>query len=158
MQSRDLQKILAISNKDQKVRLLEGTTQATMNFPDLGISIQALPNGAEGIVIVDIEPQSPAIDAGLRLGQVISYVVSEKKVTDVDQFRQLVNQGFDDGKVTITVINKTAIDKLIKVLRNKGLIVRFDAAIALGELKDKTAVDTIIEMLQEQANPIEVKL
>jgi S1-C subfamily serine protease len=158
MRSRDLQKILAISNKDQKVRLLEGTTQATMNFPDLGISIQALPNGAEGIVIVDIEPQSPAIDAGLRLGQVISYVVSEKKVTDVDQFRQLVNQGFDDGKVTITVINKTAIDKLIKVLRNKGLIVRFDAAIALGELKDKTAVDTIIEMLQEQANPIEVKL
>jgi len=36
--------------------------------------------------------------------------------------------------------------------------VRFDAATALGELKDKAAVDSLMEMLQEETNPIEIKL
>ena len=56
------------------------------------------------------------------------------------------------------MVNKTAIGKLIEVLRNKGLIVRFDAAQALGEVKDEAAVDSLIEMLEEEANPIEITL
>jgi HEAT repeat protein len=64
----------------------------------------------------------------------------------------------EDGKATISVINEKAIDKLIDVLRNKGLIVRFDAAQALGEVKDKAAVDSLIKMLQEEANPIQIRL
>lgn len=137
---------------------VQGTELPTMVFPILGITAQALPVGAEGIMITAIQPQSPAVDAGLRLGQVISYVVIEKKVQNTEQFKQFVRDGLGDGKVTITTINKTAISKLIEVLRNKGLVVRFDAATALGELRDKAAVDSLIEMLQEQANPIEVKL
>ncbi len=144
--------------KESQPELVQVTGLPTMKFPVLGITIQILPAGAEGIIITEIQPQSPAVEAGLRLGQTISYVVSEKKVRDTEHFRQLVKDGLDDGKVTITAINKTAIENLIKVLRNKGLIVRFDAAVALGELRDKDAVDTLIEMLQEQANPIELKL
>ncbi len=124
----------------------------------LGITVQALPNGTEGVIITDLKPQSPAVEAGLRLGQVIFFVVNEKKVENVEQFKQFVREGLDDGKVTITAINKTAISKLIEVLQNKGLIVRFDAAIALGELRDKAAVDSLIEMLQEETSPIEIKL
>jgi hypothetical protein len=124
----------------------------------LGITVQALPNGTEGVIITDLRPQSPAVEAGLRLGQIISFVVNEKKIQNVEQFKQFVRDGLDDGKVTITAINKTAISKLIEVLQNKGLIVRFDAAIALGELRDKAAVDSLINMLQEETNPIEIKL
>ncbi|MEK7395459.1 MAG: hypothetical protein AAB116_00845, partial [Candidatus Poribacteria bacterium] len=124
----------------------------------LGITVQALPNGTEGVIITDLRPQSPAVEAGLRLGQIIFFVVNEKKVENVEQFKQFVRDGLDDGKVTITAINKTAISKLIEVLQNKGLIVRFDAAIALGELRDKAAVDSLINMLQEETNPIEIKL
>jgi len=154
--SEDLQ--TPMTSKAPKPQMVQGTEFPTMKFPVLGITAQMLPTGAEGVVITAIQPQSPAVEAGLRLGQTISYVVSEKKVRDTEHFRQLVKDGLDDGKVTITAINKTAIESLIKVLRNKGLIVRFDAAIALGELRDKDAVDTLIEMLQEQANPIELKL
>ncbi len=126
--------------------------------PILGITVQALPYGAEGVIITELKPQSPAVEAGLRLGQVISFVVNEKRIENVEQFRQFVKDGLEDGNVKITVINKDAINKLIEVLRNKGLIVRFDAATALGELRDKAAVDSLIEMLQEETNPIEIKL
>jgi HEAT repeat protein len=157
-QKLDVVKTPIVNKKEPKPELVKGTELLVMDFPILGITAQALPVGAEGIVITAIRPQSPAVDAGLRLGQKITYVTSEKKVQNAEQFKQLVKEGLDNGKVTITTINRTAISKLIEVLRNKGLIVRFDAAIALGELMDKAAVDSIINMLQEQANPIEVKL
>lgn len=123
---------------------------------DLGMQVEELPTGAEGIVVTAVRPRSPAVEAGIRKGQIISYIVSEKKIHSVDEYNQFLQEGLEDGKVTISVINKIAIRKLIEVLRNKGLIVRFDAAQALGEIKDKAAVDSLIEMLEEQANPIEL--
>jgi HEAT repeat protein len=149
-------KISKLVAKDVKEKVLPQSP--TMDFPILGITVQALPIGAEGVIITALKPQSSAVEAGLRLGQIISYVVSERKVQNADQFKQFVREGLNNGNVTITAINKTAINKLIEVLQNKGLIVRFDAAIALGELKDKAAVDSLMEMLQEETNPIEIKL
>ena len=151
-----LSKLVAkdVKEKAQPVQIPQA---GTMDFPILGITVQALPTGVDGVIVTALRPQSPAVEAGLRLGQMISYVVSEKKVQNSEQFRQFVREGLNDGKVTITAINKTAISKLIDVLQNKGLLVRFDAAIALGELKDKAAVDSLMEMLQEETNPIEIK-
>jgi len=108
--------------------------------------------------VTAVRPRSPAVEAGVRKGQVISYIISKSKIQSVDEYKQLLKEGLADGKVTISVTNKTAIHKLIEVLRNKGLIVRFDAAQVLGEVKDKAAVDSLIEMLREQANPIEIKI
>jgi len=142
----------------EKVQPVQTPQAPTMDFPILGITAQALPTGSEGVIITALRPQSPAVEAGLRLGMIISYVVSERKVQNADQFKQYVREGLNSGKVTITAIDKTAISKLIDVLQNKGLIVRFDAATALGELKDKAAVDSLIEMLQEETSPIEIKL
>ena len=143
--------------KDSKVKPTQISEPDTMNFPILGITVKSLPFGAEGVIVTILSPQSPAVEAGLRLGQVISYVVSEKKVQNVDQFKQFIKEGLDDDKVIITAINKVAIDKLIDVLQNKGLIVRFDAATALGKLKNKAAVDSLLGMLQEETSPIEIK-
>ena len=149
---------LVAKDVKEKVPLVQTSQSPTMDFPILGITVQALPTGAEGVIITALKPQSSAVEAGLRLGQIISYVVSERKVQNADQFKQFVREGLNNNNVTITAINKTAISKLIEVLQNKGLIVRFDAAIALGELKDKAAVDSLMEMLQEETNPIEIKL
>ena len=152
---------LAAKDVKEKVPLVQTVQMPqlpTMDFPILGITVQSLPNGAEGVIVTALKPQSSAVEAGLRLGQIISFVVSERKVQNADQFKQFVKEGLNNSNVTITAINKTAIDKLIEVLQNKGLIVRFDAAIALGELKDKAAVDSLMEMLQEETNPIEIKL
>lgn len=125
---------------------------------DLGMTVEILPSGVEGVIVTDVRPRSPAVESGIRKGQIISYVVIENKIQNVDEYRQLLEQGLADGKVTISVINKTAITKLIGVLQNKGLIVRFDAAQALGEVEDSEAVNSLIDMLNEQANPIEISL
>jgi|GEM_PF-671250 len=154
----DKEKAIAKKGEEIKQKMEQKPIGNTMQIPILGITVQALPYGAEGVIITELKPQSPAVEAGLRLGQVISFIVSEKKVENVEQFRQLVKDGLEDNNVKVTVINKDAISKLIEVLQNKGLIVRFDAATALGELKDKAAVDSLLEMLQEETNPIEIKL
>lgn len=141
---------------DDKYKLINIAIPEYIN--DIGMTVESLPNGAEGVIVTALQPQSPAVEAGVRVGQIISFVVDNQKVTSPEQYRQLISSGLDDNKVTISVINMTAINKLIEVLRNKGLIVRFDAAIALGEIKAKSAVDSLIEMLGEQVNPIEIKL
>lgn len=145
-----------VENRD-KYRLL--SILVPEDSLDLGMEVADLPAGAEGVVVTEVRPRSPAVEAGIRKGQIISYIVSRKKIGSVDEYKQLLREGLEeDGRVTISVINKTAISKLIEVLRNKGLVVRFDAAQALGEVKDKAAVDSLIEMLEEQANPIEIEL
>jgi hypothetical protein len=143
--------------KESKAKPVQVSEPNTMSFPILGITVKSLPIGTEGVIVTVLSPQSPAVEAGLRLGQVISYVVSEKKVQNVDQFKQFVKEGLDDDKVIITATNNVAINKLIDVLQNKGLIVRFDAATALGKLKNKAAVDSLLGMLQEETSPIEIK-
>jgi len=125
---------------------------------DLGMKVAELPGEAVGVVVTEVRPRSPAVEAGIRKGQIISYIVTKKEITSLDEYRQFLTEGLADNRVTISVVNKTAIGKLIEVLRNKGLIVRFDAAQALGEVKDEAAVDSLIEMLEEEANPIEITL
>ena len=139
---------------DDKYRLL--SIPVPEDDRDLGMEVEELPAGVEGVVVSSVRPRSPAIEAGIRKGQIISYIVNEKKIHSVDEYKQFQNEGLEDGKVTVSVINKTAIHKLIEVLRNKGLIVRFDAAQALGEVKNKAAVDSLIKMLQEQTRPMEL--
>jgi len=124
----------------------------------LGMTVENLPYGAEGVIVTAIQPRSPAIEAGVRKGQIISSMISKKEIRNIDEYNKLLQEGLADGKVIISVINKTANGKLIEVLRDKGLIVRFDAAQALGEIEDKKAVDSLINMLQEQTNPIEISL
>ncbi len=125
---------------------------------DLGMQVAELPAEAEGVVVTEVRPRSPAVEAGIKKGQIISYIICKREINSVDEYKQLLKEGLQDSNVTISVINKTAISKLIEVLRNKGLVVRFDAAQALGEVKDKAAVDSLIEMLEEEANPIEISL
>lgn len=125
---------------------------------DLGMTVENLPSGAEGVIVTAVLPKSAAVEAGVRKGQIISYIVSKKATKTVDEYNQFLNEGLADGKVIISVIDKAATGKLIEVLRDKGLIVRFDAASALGEIEDKEAVESLIEMLEEQTNPIEVSL
>lgn len=136
---------------DEKYKLL--TVPVPEDGRDLGMEVAELPVGVE---VIAVQPRSPAVEAGVRKGQIISYIVSEKKIDGISEYKQLLAEGLEDGKVTISVINKKAIQKLIDVLRNKGLIVRFDAAQALGEVKNKAAVDSLIQMLQEEGQPIEL--
>ena len=73
---------------------------------DFGLSVQPLTpelarqfghaQGAEGIVVADVKDGSPAQDAGLKAGDLISKVVSRKKiqpVTGVDDFLKAAGQG-----------------------------------------------------------------
>ncbi len=139
---------------DDKYRLL--SVPVPEDNRDLGMEVLELPAGAEGVIVTEVRPRSPAVEAGVRKGQIISYIVSERKIDGVSEYKQLLAEGLEDGKVIISVINKKAIQKLIDVLRNKGLIVRFDAAQALGEVENKAAVDSLIQMLQEEGQPIEL--
>lgn len=132
--------------------------KAPRDNADLGMTVEALPAEAGGVIVTGVKPRSPALQAGVRKGQIFSYIVNAGKVTSVDEYNRLLKQGLADNEVSISVINKTAISKLIDVLRNKGLIVRFDAAQALGEVQNAAAVESLIEMLTEQGLPIEIKL
>jgi len=146
---------LTVANAD-KYKLL--SIRASRDSRDLGMTVEELPGTAGGVIVTAVRPRSPAIEAGVRKGQIFSHIIYEGKINSVDSYNQLLKEGLADGEVTISVINKTAISKLIAVLQNKGLIVRFDAAESLGEVKDAAAVNSLIEMLGEQANPIEIKL
>lgn len=150
--SKDEELKFVVANED-KLRYL--TIVIPEGIDDIGMTVEPLP---EGVAITQIKPQSPVIEAGLRIGDVISYVVDKQEVKTPESLRQLVEEGLKDGKVTISVKNQTAVSKLIEILRDKSLVVRFDAATALGQLKDKTAIDSLIEVLEEQANPVEIKL
>jgi HEAT repeat protein len=139
-----------------KYRLLQ--IQVPEDSTELGMEVESLPFGTAGVMVTSVQPRSPAIEAGVRKGQIISYIVSQNKVDSLDEYKQLLNAGLQDGKVTISVINKTAINKLIDVLKNKGLIVRFDAAQALGEVRHEEAVESLIEIFEEETKPIEINI
>ncbi|MBD3182645.1 hypothetical protein GF312_10155 [Candidatus Poribacteria bacterium] len=141
---------------DDKYRLI--SVSIPEDSDDLGMRIKELDTGAVGIVVTEVEPRSPAVEAGIRKGQIITYIINRRKINSVEEYNQFIKEGLADGETTISVTNKEAVNKLIDVLRNKGLLVRFDAAQALGEIKDKAAVDSLIEMLEEEANPIEIKI
>ncbi len=57
--------------------------------PDIAQQL-GLPRDTRGVVVSEVQPGSPADDAGLRQGDVIQEV-NHKSVTDVDGFRQAVN-------------------------------------------------------------------
>jgi len=146
---------LTVADMD-KYKLL--SIQAPRDSADLGMTVEALPVEAGGVIVTAVKPRSSALQAGVRKGQIFSYIINAGKVTSVDEYNRLLKQGLADNEVTISVINKTAISRLIDVLRNKGLIVRFDAAQALGEVQNAAAVESLIEMLEKQAQPIKMKL
>lgn len=59
-----------------------------------------LPPGTKGVVVSDVNPSSPAADAGLRRGDVIQQV-NRKPVTSVAEFRRLVELA---GKQTVLLL------------------------------------------------------
>ncbi|MDQ6760846.1 MAG: DegQ family serine endoprotease [Acidobacteriota bacterium] len=78
-----------------------------------GVSVQALnsdirqqlqiPEGTKGVIITDLEDDSPAAQAGLRQGDVIEQV-NRKPVTTVQQFNAAVKQG--NGDTTLLLVKR----------------------------------------------------
>jgi serine protease Do len=84
-------------NKDVKIAQMEETTTATAKAPvrkQMGITVQNITpeigralglKSASGAVIAQVEPGSPAADAGLQRGDVIREV-NRKSIKNVDEF------------------------------------------------------------------------
>ena len=78
-----------------------GPTQGSVSGPRLGVSIEALtsqtgrqlglPANTTGVVVTEVQPGSPAEEAGFRRGDVIQEV-NRKPVASPEQFRNAVQQ------------------------------------------------------------------
>ncbi len=90
-----------------------------------GVSVQALnsdlrqqlqiPEGTTGVIITDLDEDSPAAQAGLRQGDVIEQV-NRKPVTTVQQFNAAVKQG--TGDTTLLLVKRGQVAKFV-VIPNK---------------------------------------
>jgi serine protease Do len=67
--------------------------------PDIALQLR-LPANVTGVVVTDVEPGSPAADAGVRSGDVIQHV-NRKPVTNVKEFNQAVQQSGNDPIVLL---------------------------------------------------------
>jgi serine protease Do len=67
--------------------------------PDIALQLR-LPANVTGVVVTDVEPGSPAADAGLRSGDVIQHV-NRKPVTNVKEFNQALQQSGNDPVVLL---------------------------------------------------------
>jgi serine protease Do len=77
----------------------------------LGLTVQNLTDdlakqfgfvGQKGVLVTDIEPGSPAANAGIQPGSLIQQV-NRKPVDSVDEFRENVEKSAKDGKVMLLV-------------------------------------------------------
>jgi serine protease Do len=70
--------------------------------PDIARQLRLPPN-TKGVVVVDVDPGSPASDSGLHSGDVIQQV-NRKPVTNVQQFMQAISQAGKD--TTVLLVNR----------------------------------------------------
>ena len=102
-----------------------GAPSGTAAGPKLGISVDqltpqvakqlGLPAQITGVVVIDVDPASPAQEAGLRRGDVIQEV-DKKPVTSVDQFRNTVSQA---GSQPVLLLIDRGGDHLFVVVQPK---------------------------------------
>lgn len=80
-----------------------GTALQGVSVEDLTADVAAelqLPRGARGVVVSRVSPESPAYEAGLRRGDVITQV-NRKPVTSVRDFEQSIGRG-----TTLLLVNR----------------------------------------------------
>lgn len=88
-----------------------------------GVSVQALtpdirqqlqiPEGTKGVIITDIDEESPAAEAGLHQGDIIEQV-NRKPVTTVQQFNAAVRQG-NGADSTLVLVKRGPITQFVAI-------------------------------------------
>jgi serine protease Do len=83
------------------------------NGPPIGIAVDGLtpeiasqlglPVGTQGVVVVEVQPASPADNAGLRRGDVIQEV-NRHPVSDLNEFQRAISQA--GGQSLLLLINR----------------------------------------------------
>lgn len=83
------------------------------NSPSIGIAVDGLtpeiagqvglPAGTQGVVVVEVQPASPAADAGLRRGDVIQEV-NRHHVGDLNEFQREISQA--SGQSFLLLVNR----------------------------------------------------
>jgi serine protease Do len=83
----------------------------TAGEPHLGLSLapaaEVAGSGDKGLVVIDVDPNGPAADKGLKTGDVILQVAG-KDVTDVSQVRKALADAHAQGKRDVLMRVKTA--------------------------------------------------
>jgi serine protease Do len=83
----------------------------TAGEPHLGLSLapaaEVAGSGDKGLVVIDVDPNGPAADKGLKTGDVILQVAG-KEVTDVSQVRKALADAHAQGKHDVLMRVKTA--------------------------------------------------
>jgi serine protease Do len=79
---------------------LQGLSVETLT-PDIRRQLQ-VPEGTAGVVVTEVDPDSPAAAAGLQQGDIVMQV-NRKKVSSVDQFNSAVKQGDGSGSTLLLV-------------------------------------------------------
>jgi serine protease Do len=112
----------------------------------LGVSIQDLDRdlkkalslkGSEGVLIADVQEKSPAEQAGLKSGDVVT-AVEKKSVASAGQFRNLIASSGADSEVHLSVVRE---GKPLSVTVHLGTLDKEEAATALPEETRESAAE-----------------
>ena len=79
---------------------LQGLSVETLT-PDIRRQLQ-VPEGTTGVVVTEVDSDSPSAQAGLQQGDIVMQV-NRKKVSTVDQFNSAVRQGDGSGSTLLLV-------------------------------------------------------
>jgi serine protease Do len=93
--------------------------------------------GGEGVLIADVQEKSPAEQAGLKSGDVVT-AVEKKSVASAGQFRNLIASSGADSKVHLSVVRE---GKPRSVTVHLGTLDKEEAATALPEDTRESAAE-----------------
>jgi len=127
-----------------------------------------------GVVVTKMEKieleGSPASMEGIKEGDVITHVVDEMRITDIDSYKKAVKKAADAdrvvfkrgeiGGIKLTIIDALgeigdarAVEPLLKALESKDRWIRRSAAAALVKMKDERIIQPLLWHLLEKNEP-----
>ncbi len=133
--------------------------------------VQDVSNGVKVIKMKESESESiPASMEGIMVGDVITSVIDEMKITDVDSYKKAIKKAFDAdrvifkrgelGGIKLVVINalgqigdEKALKPLLEALKSDDKWIRRAAATALEEMNNEDIIEPFMRHLLEKNEP-----
>ena len=143
------------------------------------VGIAEIKEQSNGIVVIEMKDTSvegsPARMEGIKEGDVITHIIDEMKIINIDSYKEAVKKAFDADKVTFKrgelggiklvaiealgqIGDVKAVAPLLKALESKDRWIRRSAAAALEKMNDERMIQPLMwHLLEENELDAEVR-
>jgi S1-C subfamily serine protease len=161
-------------------RLVFGVARRIVASKLSKVGIEEVQNHDEGVIVKEMEEAeaegTPASMEGIKEGDVITHIIDEMRITDIDSYKEAIKKAADADRVIIKrgelggiklaaidalgqIGDVRAVPPLLKSLESEDKWVRRAAAKALEKMNDKRVIEPLMSHLLERNEPdAEVRL